>query len=165
MRVSGGKNGAGKTIAFEGRQDSMVKLKGYRVQLDEIESALEKDSANIKQASVVVIEDQLIAFVVPTDLAAFGGSDKAKRASQRRSVKQLESTLPHFMTPAAKNIIPIHAVPTTASGKTDRKALKTLFAAWFGENGAATAGAGGGGGGAGSSAEDAAYSANMSLAV
>ncbi|GHO70193.1 hypothetical protein KSC_090850 [Ktedonobacter sp. SOSP1-52] len=51
-------------IEFIGRQDSQVKVRGYRVELAEIEAYLRKHPA-IREAVVELKEDQLVAYIVP----------------------------------------------------------------------------------------------------
>jgi amino acid adenylation domain-containing protein len=96
-------------IEFIGRADRQVKLRGFRVELGEIEAQLTA-IANIDQAAVIVNRDRLEAFV--------SGDCKAREIGQRLDV------LPAFMRPALIHVV--DALPRTSNGKTDYKALTLL---------------------------------------
>jgi amino acid adenylation domain-containing protein len=101
-----------------GRKDAMVKIRGYRVEPGEVELAL-RDLPAIREAAVVAPEDptgerQLVAYVIP---------EKLPGPDPRTLRKALASTLPAYMLPAA--FIVLEALPLTANGKLDRRALPT----------------------------------------
>jgi len=103
-------------IEFMGRADSQVKLRGYRVELSEIESVL-MECPGVLNASVTVREDipgsqQLVAYIVARHESAI--EPEALRAA-------LKSRLPGFMIPGVFE--PIVTLPTLPSGKVDRKVL------------------------------------------
>jgi amino acid adenylation domain-containing protein len=100
-------------IEFLGRADHQVKVRGYRVELGEIEAALGRHPA-VRQAVVVVREEsqgsaQLVAYV-----AAAGHAAGALRATLREE-------LPEYMVPSLFVLLP--ELPLTPNGKIDRKAL------------------------------------------
>jgi amino acid adenylation domain-containing protein len=104
-------------IAFLGRKDHQVKLRGYRVELGEIESLL-LDHEEIKEAVVIAKADSseeghLCAYIVPEA----GESDL--KVSRLR--KYLALKLPEYMIPSY--FIPMTELPVTTSGKIDRKSL------------------------------------------
>lgn len=103
-------NNAGQ-LEFLGRADFQVKLRGYRIELEEIESvALEHPS--IDDAAVLVKDQQLVAFVVPD------------QANNQHISTFLETRLPSYMVPA--QIVMLPEMPITANGKRDRKALLSM---------------------------------------
>jgi thioesterase domain-containing protein len=104
-----------------GRIDHQVKVRGYRIELEEIEHALLKQH-DIKEAVVVAREDQpgdprLVAYVV---LKA--GIKRTDLRTQTNNWQQaLLAVLPEYMVP--DNFVLLEAIPITPNGKTDRKAL------------------------------------------
>lgn len=105
-------------IEFLGRIDTQVKLRGFRVELGEIEAVL-LDCPEIRAAVVTLQGDvqsiqQLVAYVVPRNNGAVEW--ESLRA-------QLRQKLPAYMVPAIFETL--DAMPTLPSGKVDRKALPT----------------------------------------
>ena len=97
-----------------GRIDHQVKVRGYRIELGEIEEALLSISA-IKSAIVIAETDILIAFI-ETDSEIANEHDQIKAWRN-----ELAAQLPYYMVPNDFNIL--EKLPTTLSGKIDRKAL------------------------------------------
>ncbi|HSF39112.1 MAG TPA: non-ribosomal peptide synthase/polyketide synthase [Thermoanaerobaculia bacterium] len=97
-----------------GRIDRQVKVRGVRVELGEIEAVL-GTHPDVRELGVVVREGRLAAFVVPRDADAF--SPDALRA-------YLRERLPEAMIPSF--FVPLPALPLTASGKLDRRALAKI---------------------------------------
>ncbi len=102
-----------------GRTDFQVKVRGMRVAIEEVEIALRRHPT-VKQAAVVDQPDsqgyiQLVAFIVVTDDAHF---------DPRTLQKFLQDLLPSHMVPTGYGVLP--ALPTTSSGKIDRRTLRTL---------------------------------------
>ncbi len=103
-------------IEFIGRIDHQVKIRGFRVEMEEIEEVLVQHPM-IQEAIVVTREDvagdcQLAAYVVPNQ-------DPAPTPGELS--RFLRGKLPAHMVPSA--YIPLDALPLTASGKLDRRAL------------------------------------------
>jgi len=105
-------------IEYLGRNDFQVKLRGFRIDLGEIEARLEQ-LKNVRQCVVTLAgEDssnrQLVAFVVPRDGQIAPTADDLRNA--------LKAQLPEYMIPSAFAIL--EQMPLTPNGKVDRKALK-----------------------------------------
>ena len=99
-----------------GRKDFQIKIRGYRVEVTEIESALLKHS-QINEAVVVAMDNRasdkrLVAYVVPA-------GQPPPSASELRSF--LEEKVPDYMIPSA--FVMLHALPLNSTGKLDRRAL------------------------------------------
>jgi non-ribosomal peptide synthetase-like protein len=105
-------------ILFRGRIDDQVKVRGFRVELGEIEAKL-AELSGVTRAAVVLRDDngneQLVAFVVPS----FESEIDAKFLRS-----QLRAILPPYMVPARFEVL--LTLPKLASGKIDRKALKQI---------------------------------------
>ncbi|MEV4439885.1 amino acid adenylation domain-containing protein [Streptomyces sp. NPDC049577] len=104
-------------MEFVGRVDEQVKLRGFRVELREVEVALSA-WPGIGQAVALVREDRpgdkrLVGYVVP-DAGAPAPDLAALRA-------HLAGQLPEFMVPSA--LVVLDTLPLTAHTKLDRKAL------------------------------------------
>ena len=101
-------------IEFHGRADNQEKIRGRRIEPDEIVSVLARHP---KVASAAVVgrgnacSRQLVAYVVPAGTAL--------RSSELREF--LSKELPEYMIPSA--FVRIAALPLTANGKLDRGAL------------------------------------------
>ncbi|MDQ0741029.1 non-ribosomal peptide synthetase [Pseudomonas sp. W4I3] len=97
------------TLEYLGRNDDQVKIRGVRIELGEIESALATHP--LIKATVVEFRDgQLLAWFIQHQPLQI----EALRA-------HLQASLPDYMLPAA--YVRLDALPLTANGKLDRKAL------------------------------------------
>ncbi|WP_405582823.1 amino acid adenylation domain-containing protein [Streptomyces sp. NBC_01190] len=104
-------------LDYLGRADSQVKLRGFRIELGEIEAALAA-LPEVRGATVTVREDQ------PGDqrlTAYLTAADGASPLDPARLREALRTTLPEYMLPAA--YVELAALPLTANGKIDRRAL------------------------------------------
>jgi len=100
-------------LEFLGRRDSQVKVRGFRVELEEIEHAL-RSLAMVQDAAVALRADLgpqpiLVAYVV----AAADAEQTVRR--------ELVNLLPDYMIPA--HIVVMERLPLTVNGKLDRNAL------------------------------------------
>ncbi|MGI5392237.1 amino acid adenylation domain-containing protein [Streptomyces sp. CA-251251] len=95
-------------LEYLGRADDQVKVRGFRIELGEIQTALAQHPA-VTQAAVIVRDDRLIAYTTGDTVPA----DELRT--------HLTQTLPAYMIPAA--FVTLDAIPLTANGKLDRKAL------------------------------------------
>ncbi|WP_313918941.1 non-ribosomal peptide synthetase [Tahibacter sp.] len=102
-------------MRFLGRRDGMVKLRGYRIEFAEIEAGL-RAADGVAAAAAYVIDDRLFAAVVPSAGAA---CDMPQWGDQLRAT--LATRLPAYMVPSQINSI--DALPTSSSGKLDRRRL------------------------------------------
>jgi amino acid adenylation domain-containing protein len=104
------------TIEFLGRRDHQVKVRGYRVELGEIEAVL-ADIPGVRESVVLPIElapgdERLVGYIVSLQDMPF--DPEPARATLRRK-------LPEYMVPGLFVTLP--ALPLTPNGKLDRKAL------------------------------------------
>ncbi|MCS6287704.1 MAG: amino acid adenylation domain-containing protein [Nitrospira sp.] len=106
--------GTDGTIEFLGRVDNQVKLRGFRVELGEIDASLRRESGVMDAVTVVRTADdgaqQVVSYVTgpsTLDVAAI-------RAALARQ-------LPDYMMP--HTIVALESFPLTANGKLDRAAL------------------------------------------
>ncbi len=104
------------TLEFLGRIDHQVKLRGFRIELQEIEAVLSTHE-DVGATVVVVREDspgdrRLVAYVT-------SAGDRAPEEEQLRRL--LKSNLPPFMVPST--FVVLDALPVTPNGKLDRASL------------------------------------------
>ncbi|WP_218059572.1 non-ribosomal peptide synthetase, partial [Xanthomonas translucens] len=102
-------------LEFLGRNDDQIKLRGFRIELGEIQAAL-RACDGIREAVVIARQDspgeqRLVAYLVGDGAAP---SPEALRT-------QLGLRLPDYMVPSA--YVRLDALPLTANGKLDRRAL------------------------------------------
>ncbi|MCA1841941.1 MAG: amino acid adenylation domain-containing protein [Actinobacteria bacterium] len=102
-------------VVFVGRRDDQVKVRGFRIELGEIEAVL-GEQPGVASAACSVRDDLpggpgLVGYVVP--------------AGTLPSVEDLRSALalalPSYMVPS--DVVTLAALPLTANGKVDRRAL------------------------------------------
>jgi acyl-coenzyme A synthetase/AMP-(fatty) acid ligase len=94
-------------IEYCGRADHQVKVRGFRIELDEVAAAL-REQPHVTEAVVILRDSQLHAYV---SLSAPINDLRARLAKQ----------LPAYMVPASITILP--ALPIGPTGKVDREAL------------------------------------------
>lgn len=110
-------------VEYLGRADDQVKIRGQRIELGEIDAALNSDPDVISAASVVIGagEDARIAACV--ELAA-GPGGRTEPVLDR-----LRSRLTSAMMPTA--LVPVATLPINRNGKADRQAIKLLVSAFL----------------------------------
>ncbi|HYG62213.1 MAG TPA: amino acid adenylation domain-containing protein, partial [Thermoanaerobaculia bacterium] len=102
-----------------GRADAQLKVRGFRLEPEEIEAALRVHPA-VRQAVVVARDERLTACLVMEGDAALTSST----LFELRDL--LRQTLPEHMVPGA--FLSLERLPVTANGKVDRRALTALAA-------------------------------------
>ncbi len=115
-------------LEFIGRVDDQVKVRGFRVELGEVEAAV-NDFQAVKDKVVVALpgsngEKRLVLYVVPTDPSILSPNDAAVNKAARfkgELEEHLARTLPEHMRPS--DILLIDAMPLNTSGKPDKKRL------------------------------------------
>nr|POF20699.1 nonribosomal peptide synthetase vlms [Quercus suber] len=129
------------TIEYLGRQDTQVKVRGYRVELGAIEASIKEALPHVEHVAVDVLRreagEALVAFVSFLDLARVenGGStnnladellpvDIDMRSAFVRLADDLKTMLPSYMVPG--HFLPFRRMPFVAAMKLDRKRLRDL---------------------------------------
>jgi amino acid adenylation domain-containing protein len=130
-------------VKYIGRKDTQVKLHGQRVELAEIEHQILNILAGETEEVVVDLvtpadspASSILAVFVrdPTYTREVRGSKsnddvlappcQAFRAMAQSLLDELACRVPHYMVPAA--VIPLTRMPTSVTGKTDRRRLKEM---------------------------------------
>ncbi|MFD8385441.1 amino acid adenylation domain-containing protein [Streptomyces sp. NPDC059679] len=114
------------TIAFLGRRDDQIKVRGFRVDLGEIDAAL-GSHPGVRNAATVVREDKpgdrrIVAYYETVGPGAVGRPELERHLYERLS--------PH-MVPRSLVVLP--RIPLSAHGKVDRAALPAPAAPGAGE--------------------------------
>jgi len=102
------------TIKFLGRQDTQVKLNGYRIELEEIEMAISQFNVHIK--SIIVVLHKVNN--TPTLIAYYSSAEKIDNKQLR---KYLKLQLPTYSVP--RYLMQLENIPLTINGKIDIKHL------------------------------------------
>jgi D-alanine--poly(phosphoribitol) ligase subunit 1 len=103
-------------IAFVGRMDHQVKIRGLRIELGEIESVLAQHPA--VQDCVVVVRETTETIVT---LVAYMVIKPGEQVTDRELKKHMKAFLPDYMVPG--EWIRMETLPLTPTGKVDRKKL------------------------------------------
>ncbi len=106
-------------LCLKGRRDHQIKLRGFRIELEEIETVL-REAEGVALAAVGVVDDaagteRLAAYVVLERDAAPSDADLLRHARAK---------LPDYMVPSLWHRLP--SMPMTANGKLDRKKLASV---------------------------------------
>jgi acyl carrier protein len=103
-------------LFYRGRKDSQVKIRGFQVEIAEVERVLLQHDG-VKEAVVLAQEDRagerrLVAYCVPHNWPGITVSELRR---------WLRKTLPEYMIPST--FVTLAAIPTTPAGKLDRHGL------------------------------------------
>ncbi|KAJ1956578.1 hypothetical protein IWQ62_005271 [Dispira parvispora] len=101
-------------VQILGRMDNQVKVRGFRVELEEVERVILASVPDISKVCVTYDHEMkiLVGIVTPEDVNV----DQVLNALQDR--------VPHYMVPNI--IVPVPHFPLSHNGKTDRRALLAL---------------------------------------
>jgi amino acid adenylation domain-containing protein/non-ribosomal peptide synthase protein (TIGR01720 family) len=106
------RRGADGALEFLGRADNQVKLRGFRIEIGEIEAALLAHPA-VTAAAVIVREDSRRGRYLAAHIVSEAGEDDVRAF--------LAARLPSYMVPAVVRLA--DRMPMTRTGKIDRQAL------------------------------------------
>lgn len=105
---------------FIGRKDNQVKINGYRIELEEIESVL-NTLPSVEKSAVILKNNaeskHLIAFVSLKEMGS-------QRSAEEALLIALEEKLPTYMIP--QKIVQLQEIPLTPIGKVDRRQLENI---------------------------------------
>ena len=93
-----------------------MKVRGYRVELGDVESAL-RGCAGVREGAVVLRDGRLVAYVVDDGVAL-----------PESYASMLRERLPEYMVPSA--YVRLESLPLTVNGKLDRSRLPLLDGGW-----------------------------------
>ncbi|MFE2724101.1 non-ribosomal peptide synthetase [Kitasatospora sp. NPDC059327] len=120
----------GGELEFIGRADHQVKVRGYRIELEEAEGWL-SGCPEVREAAIAVRSaagqpgaGSLVAYVVPQDedrTAGKGDEPWLDAELQSRITRRLEGALPDYMVP--ETVVFLAALPVSPNGKLARAAL------------------------------------------
>jgi non-ribosomal peptide synthetase component F len=102
-------------LVYLGRIDNQVKVKGFRIELDEVETILNQ-FAGVRECAVVAREDatgekRLVAYVV----------EDTPQSEVDELRKAMKTKVPEYMVPTT--FVKMESLPLTTNGKVDRQAL------------------------------------------
>jgi non-ribosomal peptide synthetase component F len=97
-------------IEYIGREDNQIKLRGFRIDLGEVQSTISKLASAAKNVALIVSNGNLIAFMTPETIDV------------KSLAKSLETQLPQYAVP--NRIIALATLPTSANNKVDSSALQ-----------------------------------------
>lgn len=130
------------TMNFVTRKDTQIKVRGFRIETEEIESQIQDAVRSIQQVAVDVLRtdggrgivSRLVAYICFSSTTQESGTDSAEYSNMflpmDDSITQtaaalkglLEVKLPSYMVPVA--YLPLRYVPLSTSQKIDRKVLR-----------------------------------------
>ncbi|EFQ97796.1 surfactin synthetase subunit 3 [Nannizzia gypsea CBS 118893] len=119
------------SLAFTGRRDDLVKIRGQRIELGEITSVLMANE-NVKDCATIVCDGnngsskQLISFWVPDDINIDQLGQRENSHVFQQLFDHIGDRLPSYMVPSF--LIPISHIPMTTIGrKIDKEVLRSIY--------------------------------------
>ncbi|KAL2028444.1 hypothetical protein VTO58DRAFT_109474 [Aureobasidium pullulans] len=123
------------SIDFMGRKDNQVKLRGQRLEIDEIEAVI-KRCQDIQDTVCVVAKhpkqqkDQLVAFIGIDESRKQGKPELCPAESTKNLIQAARTAcqehLPGYMVPT--HFLPIQRIPLSVNNKVEEKLLRQLYA-------------------------------------
>lgn len=121
------------SLEFIGRKDAQIKIRGQRVEIEEIEhhifDAIGEATASQVVADIIkpvdFTEPALVAFIKLLDERIVSGTPKAQAYAQKLAAStrdRLSATIPSYMIP--QGYVIVDSIPNTTSGKVDRGKLR-----------------------------------------
>ncbi|MFD6160246.1 amino acid adenylation domain-containing protein [Nocardia sp. NPDC060256] len=110
------------SMEYLGRIDDQVKVRGHRIELGEVGSVLRQVPGIASAAAIALERDTdtvLVAYYVPEPGSSYESGAEAENSGDIRIY--LADRLPDYMIPSA--LVKLDALPLTANGKLDRRAL------------------------------------------
>ncbi|KAF0685075.1 Aste57867_23003 [Aphanomyces stellatus] len=95
-----------------GRKDNQIKLKGYRIELDEVAGAMLQHPQVVTAAAIVKDKTHLVGYFTPANV------------NTEELIDVVASHLPVYMVPAVW--VGLDVMPQNANGKIDKKALEAM---------------------------------------
>lgn len=105
-------------VEYLGRIDNQVKLNGYRIELEEIETVIEKYPGISRSVVTIVQVDNL------QQLRGFFLSDVQNHVELDNLKNYMSNKLPHYMIPS--KLIQVETLPLNTNGKVDRYAINKM---------------------------------------
>ncbi|KAF7931298.1 hypothetical protein EAE99_003769 [Botrytis elliptica] len=102
-----------KEVRYLGREDNQVKVRGFRIELEEVEQAIMSVSGLVTNAAAVVQNDSIYAFATPATVDV--GSIQ----------RELQNILPYYSLPT--RIFAMDRLPLSPNLKINRKILRDLI--------------------------------------
>ncbi len=108
-------------LEFLGRSDFQVKVRGYRVELEEVEAVLSRHPA-VQETAVIAYEDDS----GDNSLAAYIVINQEQETTISELNRFMKEKLPEYMIPS--HFVMLDEMPLTSNGKVNRQALPKLEA-------------------------------------
>jgi amino acid adenylation domain-containing protein len=103
-------------LYYAGRRDGMIKVQGFRLSPEEVESCIH-DMEAVAEVAVIGVPAKEIGTVVKALVVLHSGAE----ASDKDVISHCRTELPHYMVPSIVEFLP--ALPKTSGNKLNRAAL------------------------------------------